>query len=1713
MKRIFQLVCCILLLINLVPLNAKAAYNDVFITDPNVEQQIRNQIAKPQGDITIEDMQKVNSLTFYDNSDDLHIISYAQNLKSLEITAANTSNWSFLNNLPLLTDLTISGTNFKDFAEIKNSLHLKVIKLPFNELTNLNGLEYLANVSFLDLTSNKLTDITPIHNAANNPNVQLKYLNILGNPINYNEDATWNQLHYLMQEEQASVDYAYSDQPITGSSALSVNNPAFERAVRMQLAVKPSADLTSQHIKEAKKLNLSGIEAPFKIIPFENLESLQMGSTNPENIPFSEISSLPKLKSLNLSDAMLQDISFIENITQLEVLNLGNQNFIKDLTSLAKLTNLQELELPGDMGGRAITSIDELKNMPNLTKLNLGNNLVRNIEPLAGLTRLTDINLGSNQIRDLGPLVENVMNSNGRENIAIELGFNPLALNNIQQLEEQNVQLQYNNEYYTYFEDLVPTETEPQNGAKYVNIHQLISIPFNILNQVEPDRSYDEIQLVDENNHVLPILKRIRDNSLQISADLEPETSYKLTVPWDAISRSESLFNYKKTYLEDDIVLSFETESELTSLQLNKESYVLTKGESTELTLTANYKNGEHLDVTSRSEITTDNPAVAKLEDGKLNGYTTGITKVKAAYNGFQTEAEVKIIPQRPVVNPVSEHTTEMDGVAETGTEVVVKWEDHFRSGPTDQNGNFHISIPELPIGTVLTVHATDSSGLNSEEATVTVYDAPPPSPQVNIFSDIDTTLTGKTLPNTSIEVYINGTIYTAEPDLEGNFSVEIPMQPASASFYVTAIDEAGNRSEPAGVYVRDKTPPMKPIIQSKVGNNTTKITGLSDTHTTVFAFVGEKEIGKAVLNYLRSFELTIKAQPMGTNIEIYAVDISGNKSENAIVTVSDITPPPAPFVNPIMDNELTVTGKAEANSTVTVESSGGTYLFGIAVADENGDYTVTLPYKLLAGREIQVSAKDAQGNKSAFTKLKVTDNTPPELTRLDAVYDYHTEIKGYVNGAYKVTALAGNTVLGTDTSYNSNDQDFSYSITVPKQKADTVITVRAVDKAGHTHEMIVTVIDKTAPAAPVVDPIDDNDEIITGKTEPNAKVVVSYRSATATADGSGNFTIPINTLPADWVVEVYAVDSAGNKGTTTKVTVKDDTPPKITVEPIGDSTTNIIGKTEIHTTIVLKTGDVELGRTTSDSYGNFYIPITKQKAGTVLTFSAEDSVGFKSADYTITVIDNTAPAAPTVAGVPDSFDWIGGWTEPQAKVEAFIGETSLGEVKASETGEFIIYITPLPAGTVIKVYSTDMSGNKSKAASVKVYDITPPTTLKVNPVGDNQDFITGSIDEPATIYVRIDAEYFIIERVNAGEFTIYFNEWLGAGRVIEVFADDLEANRSESAFVTVEDKTAPAAPVINTVTNKATTVTGRTEANADVAVTVGASSYKAKAKPDGTFSITIPIQNAGTKITAKATDLAGNTSAAAAATVSRIAPNLPAPVTVTNKAAYVTGRADASTTVTLKIGTLTYTGKASTTGIYKITIPIQNAGTSIAITAKDSRGLVSAPRSTKVTKVAPNMPAMVTVSNKAVYVLGKAEAYSSVVVKIGTKTYNGKASSTGTYKITIPVQNAGTSISITAKDKAGNVSAARSIKVTRVAPNMPTVNTVKTTSTSVTGKTEKYATVTVKIGSKVYSAKATSTGSFTVKIPKQKYGTKLYVNAKDSKKQVSATKIVSVVK
>ncbi|TCI66803.1 MULTISPECIES: Ig-like domain-containing protein [unclassified Exiguobacterium] len=140
--------------------------------------------------------------------------------------------------------------------------------------------------------------------------------------------------------------------------------------------------------------------------------------------------------------------------------------------------------------------------------------------------------------------------------------------------------------------------------------------------------------------------------------------------------------------------------------------------------------------------------------------------------------------------------------------------------------------------------------------------------------------------------------------------------------------------------------------------------------------------------------------------------------------------------------------------------------------------------------------------------------------------------------------------------------------------------------------------------------------------------------------------------------------------------------------------------------------------------------------------------------------------------------------------------------------------------------------------------------------------------------------------------------------------------------------------------------------------------------------------------------------------------------------------------------------------------------------------------------KVAPSKPSISTLTNKSTKVTGKAEKGSMVSITYNGRTYTTKASTAGTYSYSLKTTKAGATLTVRAKDAAGNLSTTASSKVLNTFATF-TVNTVKSSATSVTGKGNKAATVQAFVGTKAISktAKVDSKGNYKLTIPRQKAG------------------------
>ncbi|MBT2658639.1 hypothetical protein J7E81_26045 [Bacillus sp. ISL-18] len=248
---------------------------------------------------------------------------------------------------------------------------------------------------------------------------------------------------------------------------------------------------------------------------------------------------------------------------------------------------------------------------------------------------------------------------------------------------------------------------------------------------------------------------------------------------------------------------------------------------------------------------------------------------------------------------------------------------------------------------------------------------------------------------------------------------------------------------------------------------------------------------------------------------------------------------------------------------------------------------------------------------------------------------------------------------------------------------------------------------DKTPPAKPTVNTVDDNDTIITGRAEANSYILVKNGSATVgttKVSPAGVFSMSMPKQRAGTKLTVYAKDAAGNQSIGTTITVIDRTPPgKPGVSSIGDNQTIINGTAESGSRVEIREGTSVIGQITST--GSFTIKLTAlKKAGTVLTVYAIDKVGNRSAGNAVTVMDVTAPATPIVNKVTSTSTSITGKAEAGTGVYIFYGFTLVGQATSNSAGYYSAAIPAQKRGIKLEVLAIDKDGNQSSSAWATVY-------------------------------------------------------------------------------------------------------------------------------------------------------------------------------------------------------------------------------------------------------------------------------------------------------------------------------------------------------------------------------------------------------------------------
>ncbi|MDA5565481.1 Ig-like domain-containing protein, partial [Cobetia sp. MMG027] len=596
-------------------------------------------------------------------------------------------------------------------------------------------------------------------------------------------------------------------------------------------------------------------------------------------------------------------------------------------------------------------------------------------------------------------------------------------------------------------------------------------------------------------------------------------------------------------------------------------------------------------------------------------------------------------------------------------------------------------------------------------------------------------------------------------------------------------------------------------------------------------------------------------------------------------------------------------------------------------------------------------------------------------------------------------------------------------------------------------------------------DSTNDATPTLTGSAEAGSTVTLTHNGeeiATITADTNGSWTYTPTTAltEGDQTFSVTATDAAGNVSAASAdftLTVDTTAPgaPVLTEtdgETANGSTVN--GSAEAGGTVEISNGDGDLlGSGTVADDGTFSITLSpKQEAGTELTATVTDAAGNESAVSDTLVVpedaDVTAPNAPTIASATDDVEAVTG---------ALASGDSTNDATPTLTGS-------AEAGSTITITHNGEEIGTTTADSNGTWSFTPET-----------DFADGE-------------------------------------HVFSVTATDAAGNESAPSadFTLTVDTVAPDAPVLAKTdgeTANGSTVNGSAEAGGTVDITNGDGDLlgSGTVADDGTFSITLsPKQEAGTELTATVTDAAGNESAVSDTLVvpedaDVTAPNTPTIASATDDVAAVTGTladgdstndatptltgsAEAGSTVTITHNgeeIATVTADANGTWSFTPATGFADGEHVFSVTATDAAGNVSAASTDftlTVDTTAPDAPVLAETDGTTVAGTGEAGTTIEITNTAGDVLGSAEVDTDGNFSVALsPEQDAGTELTATVTDAAGNESAVSDTLVVLedadvTAPNAPTIASATDDVAAVTG--------TLADGDSTNDATPTLTGS-----------------------------------
>ncbi|POT27985.1 large repetitive protein [Citrobacter freundii] len=710
---------------------------------------------------------------------------------------------------------------------------------------------------------------------------------------------------------------------------------------------------------------------------------------------------------------------------------------------------------------------------------------------------------------------------------------------------------------------------------------------------------------------------------------------------------------------------------------------------------------------------------IAKIQDQAGNiGPDTPFNATNSGYPGVPVIVSVMddFAPSTGLLSnnqATNDQTPTLSGTADANSTVNIYNNGVFvESVLADPSGNWTwTSATLLPDGPhAFTATATNhlGTGGRSTAFNINIDTQPPSAPDdVNVSAD-GTVVTGTAEPGNTVVIKDSNNVQIGSgvAGTDGSFTIIIkPPQTNGETITAIATDPAGNPSPPETALAPDITAPQPPtnLVINPTGD---QVTGIADPNSTVHILApGGAIIGTATAGSNGEFTATlVPPQTNGERLSANATDAAGNTSGNTPITAPDTTAPDAPTGVTVAGDGGSVSGHAEAGSTVTVKDSNGNQI-GTGQADSGGNFTVSITPSKMNGETVKVTATDSSNNESQPTSALAPDITAPNQPVIIAVTDDVDDITGPINNngltnddKPKIEGIAepgsqvkiydNGTLLTTVTAdINGN---WNYTPVTALSQGAHVFTVTATDAANNTSSAASwkIIVDSIAPTVPVITLVNDDVGSITGNVANNGWVT---NDNTPTISGTGEPGSLVSLYDGNQLLTVILVDRSG----TWSYTVPGNQMLSDRTHQFTVSATDAAGNVITSSTVVNVTVDT-------------------QPPGDPVILAATDDVGNAPIDL------------PSGSRSNDTLPELKGTGIAGSTVTLYDGATPIGSTTVLPTGTWSIQLDqPLSEGTHnLSAIATDVAGNASNAGN---FTLTIDTTPPAAPVISSAEGLIGS--------------------------------------------------------------------------------------------------------------------------------------------------------------------------------------------------------------------------------------------------------------------------------------------------------------------------------------------------------------------------------------------------